>query len=149
MRYYYKLYKLIESVRFKHAIQCLSNTDTISNNFLVLHFFPKVFFNLVLTLKRFFSVITLQDVSATFFNYRKSKSFCNPLPDPRYGYVECNNRDYSGNYNIGTRCTFHCDENYELEGTSKTSCNKKGDWTSRQIPECVRNDSKLVAGEIF
>ena len=91
-------------------------------------------------------MLTLHDVQS-FFQNRKSKTFCDPLPDPRYGSIKCSNRDHAGNYNIGTRCTFYCDEHYQLEGTSKTTCNKKGSWTSGQIPECVRIDSKLVAGK--
>jgi hypothetical protein len=81
-----------------------------------------------------------------FDGYRKSK-FLDINGRFRYGYVECDNQDWNGNLNIGSRCYFYCNANYELEGTSRTSCNKKGSWTSRSIPECVRRNSRLIAGK--
>ena len=34
-----------------------------------------------------------------------------------------------------------------VKGTSKTSCNRKGLWTSRQIPECVQIGNHLIPGK--
>ena len=36
-----------------------------------------------------------------------------------------------------------------VKGTSKTSCNRKGLWTSRQIPECVQIGNHLIPGKSY
>ena len=50
---------------------------------------------------------------------------------------------------IGSKCTFTCKKGFEINGTSRTSCNKKALWTSRIIPECINSKNIMQPGEIL
>ncbi|XP_070579480.1 sushi, von Willebrand factor type A, EGF and pentraxin domain-containing protein 1-like isoform X4 [Ptychodera flava] len=60
---------------------------------------------------------------------------CTPLTDPDNGYVDCD-----GRLEEGTRCTYHCNRGYTLEGSSQRRCRRNGNglsWSGHE-PRCTR-----------
>ncbi|XP_055302678.1 protein lev-9 isoform X3 [Sitodiplosis mosellana] len=60
---------------------------------------------------------------------------CGQPPDPAHGWHagEC--------YTFGCRITYHCGEGYELVGKSERFCQATGDWSPKEMPTCVQNQS--------
>ncbi|XP_070579478.1 sushi, von Willebrand factor type A, EGF and pentraxin domain-containing protein 1-like isoform X2 [Ptychodera flava] len=61
---------------------------------------------------------------------------CTPLTDPDNGYVDCD-----GRLEEGTRCTYHCNRGYTLEGSSQRRCRRNGNglsWSGHE-PRCTMN----------
>ncbi|NXU87161.1 LYAM2 protein, partial [Xiphorhynchus elegans] len=56
---------------------------------------------------------------------------CEAVSWPEEGFVTCDPADLTS----GSRCEFHCNEGYVLDGPSSTECTAEGQW-SEAVPKC-------------
>ena len=59
---------------------------------------------------------------------------CSSLPNPTNGMVRCSPGS-DGVLTLGDNCTFSCDPDYVLEGSTIRTCLSSGSWSARN-PTC-------------
>uniref|UniRef100_A0A8C3EX58 Sushi, von Willebrand factor type A, EGF and pentraxin domain-containing protein 1 n=1 Tax=Corvus moneduloides TaxID=1196302 RepID=A0A8C3EX58_CORMO len=64
---------------------------------------------------------------------------CPRLRSPQHGYINCSTADIS----YKTVCFVTCNEGYEIEGTSKLTCQGTSQWDSKE-PKCVEKRCPIL-----